>query len=247
MCDLKQLCSKQDIEGYCRAVRERRLSATWSLSIQPTEYNRTMQTSNPQHFSAAAERNSAPILAELQRLLPGQGLMLEIASGTGQHAAYFSAGLPGWSWQPTDFDPAALSSIRAWCSELSQVLSPQQLNVLLEPWGAELPPTVDAMYCANMIHIAPWACTTALMHGAARRLSKRGLLVTYGPYLEADVPTSPGNVAFDADLRSRDPSWGLRQLSAVEAEALDAGLQLQHRVAMPSNNLLLVWGRVQVE
>lgn len=203
-----------------------------------------MPTADPRRHSPAAERNGLPILAELQRLLPAQGLMVEIASGTGQHAAQFSAGLPGWQWQPTDFDAAALPSIRAWCADLPRVRPPLPLDVLSQPWPAELPQPVDAMFCANMIHIAPWTCTAALMQGAARHLSPQGLLITYGPYLEDGVPTSPGNTAFDADLRSRNAAWGLRQLAAVVAEALVAGLQLRQRLAMPANNLLLVWARV---
>lgn len=189
--------------------------------------------------SPAAERNAPPILAELQRLLPARGLMLEIASGTGQHAAHFAAGLPGWDWQPTDFDAEALPSIRAWCAGLVRVRAPLQLDVLSQPWPASLPRPVDAMFCANMIHIAPWACTAALMQGAARHLSPQGLLVTYGPYLEDEVPTAIGNVNFDADLRARNPAWGLRRLADVAAEARAAGLHLQRRVAMPANNLLL--------
>ena len=207
-------------------------------------YNCRMPTEDPRRHSPAAERNGPPILAALQRLLPAQGLMLEIASGTGQHAAHCSAGLPGWQWQPTDVDPAALPSIRAWCAGLPRVRPPQRLDVLLQPWPTELPRPVDAMVCANLIHIAPWACTAALMRGAAHHLSQQGLLITYGPYLEDGVATSLGNSAFDADLRSRDPAWGLREVSAVAAEALRAGLQLQQRLEMPANNLLLVWARV---
>ena len=202
-----------------------------------------MPTADPRRHSPAADRNGAPILAELQRLLPAQGLMLEIASGTGQHAAHFSAGLPGWQWQPTDFNAAALPSIRAWCAGLPRVRPPLPLDVLSQPWPAELPRPVDAMFCANMIHIAPWACTAALMQGAARHLSPHGLLITYGPYLEEGVMTASGNTAFDADLRSRDPAWGLRSLAAVATEAQGVGLQLRERVAMPANNLLLVWAR----
>lgn len=208
-------------------------------------YNCGMHAEDPlRRHSPAAERNGPPILAELQRLLPPQGLMLEIASGTGQHAARFSAGLPGWQWQPTDFDADALPSIRAWCAGLPRVRPPLRLDVLAQPWPPEVAPQpVDAMFCANMIHIAPWACTPALMQGAARHLAPHGLLVTYGPYLEDDVPTAPGNTAFDADLRARNPAWGVRRLAAVAAEAAAAGLHLRERVAMPANNLLLVWAR----
>ena len=205
-----------------------------------------MPDTDARRHSPAAERNAPPILAELRRLLPASGLMLEVASGTGQHAAHFAAGLPGWDWQPTDFDPASLPSIRAWCAGQARVRPPLRLDVLAHPWPATLPHPVDAVFCANMIHIAPWACTAALMQGAARRLSPQGLLITYGPYLEDDVPTSSGNVAFDADLRARDPAWGLRRLAAVAAEARAAGLQLHQRVAMPANNLLLAWHRQPV-
>ncbi|RZL37102.1 MAG: DUF938 domain-containing protein [Rubrivivax sp.] len=190
--------------------------------------------------SPASERNGPPILAELQRLLPAAGVMLEIASGTGQHAACFSAGLPGWQWQPSDFDAGALPSIAAWCTGLDRVRSPLALNVLDADWPG-VPPQVDAIFCANMIHIAPWACTAGLMQGAARHLAPQGLLLTYGPYLEDDVPTAPGNTAFDADLRTRNPAWGIRRLADVAAQAAAAGLHLRERIAMPANNLLLAW------
>jgi hypothetical protein len=193
--------------------------------------------------SPAAERNTAPILAQLQALLPARGLMLEIASGTGQHAAAFSTGLPGWEWQPTDFESTALDSISAWCQGLHRVRAPVPLDVLSETWPPQLPPVVDAMFCANMIHIAPWACTSALMLGAARHLSDKGVLITYGPYLEEATPTAPGNLAFDADLRQRNPAWGLRQLGDVAVAAGEAGLLLHRRISLPANNLLLVWAR----
>lgn len=203
-------------------------------------------TDDPRRHSPAAERNAAPILAELQRLLPPRGLLLELASGTGQHAAHCSAGLPGWQWQPSEADADALPSIRAWCRGLPRVLPPLPLDVLQPQWPG-VPAQVDALYCANLIHIAPWACCTALMQGAARHLAPQGLLLTYGPYLEDAVPTAPGNRAFDADLRARNPAWGLRRREDVQAEAARAGLVLRERVAMPANNLLLVWARAVPE
>lgn len=199
-------------------------------------------TEAPRRHSAAAERNRAPILAELQRLLPARGLLLEIASGTGQHAAWCSAGLPGWQWLPTDSDTHALASIRAWCDGLERVAAPLPLDVLQPHWPG-VPAQVDALFCANMIHIAPWACCAGLMQGAARHLSDQGLLITYGPYLEDGVPTSPGNLAFDAELRAAHPAWGLRRREDVAHQAAQAGLVLRERVAMPANNLLLAWGR----
>jgi Protein of unknown function (DUF938) len=199
-------------------------------------------TPDPRRHSPAAERNRGPVLAELQRLLPASGLLLEIASGTGQHAAFCSAGLPGWQWLPSDFEADALPSIRAWCAGLDRVREPMALDVLQTPWPG-VPAQVDAIYCANMIHIAPWPCCVALMAGAARHLSAQGLLLTYGPYLEHDVPTATSNLAFDTDLRARHPEWGLRHLDAVAQQAAQVGLQLRERVAMPSNNLLLAWAR----
>jgi hypothetical protein len=193
-------------------------------------------------YSAAAERNGPPILAQLQRALPAQGLLLEIASGTGQHAAFCSAGMPGWQWQATEFAAASLPSITAWCAGLPRVRPALTLDVLSPSWSG-VPPEVDAIFCANLLHIAPWACTAALMRGAARHLAPQGQLIIYGPYLEDGVPTAPGNSAFDADLRARDPAWGLRQLADVATQAQAAGLALRERVAMPANNLLLFWGR----
>ena len=202
-----------------------------------------MQAPDPRRYSPAAERNSASILAELQRLLPAHGLMLEIASGSGQHAACFSAGLPGWRWQPSELDTEALASISAWCQGLDRVLPPLSLDVQSPPWPAAESPRFDAVFCANMIHIAPWPCTGAIMQLAARNLSADGALITYGPYLEDGVVTAPGNLAFDADLRERNPAWGLRRLEAVDEQAQRVGLHLRERVAMPANNLLLVWTR----
>ena len=139
-------------------------------------------------------------------------------------------------------------SISGWCahSGAQQVLPPLRLDVTQAQWPSEGEPfstPFDLIYCANMIHIAPWPCCAALMQGAARHLSPQGLLVTYGPYLEDDVPTAPSNTAFDADLRRRNPAWGLRRLADVAHEAAQAGLVLHERVAMPANNLLLAWRR----
>ena len=197
---------------------------------------------DPRRHSPAAERNRAPILAELLRRLPPQGVMLEIASGTGQHAAHFAAALPGWRWQPSDGDARSLPSIAAWCDGVINVLPPLHLDVLATTWPG-VPATVDAIFCANLLHIAPWATCAALMQGAARRLSARGLLVLYGPYVVDGEPTVPSNLAFDADLRARDPAWGLRRLADVQREAQAAGLDLRERIAMPANNLLLVFAR----
>ncbi|CAN5507295.1 DUF938 domain-containing protein [soil metagenome] len=202
-------------------------------------------------FSPAADRNKQPILEALQKLLPPQGRALEIASGTGQHTAWFAAALPGWRWQPTDADPEALPAIAAWTggSGLANVDAPLGLDVMSANWpaeGAAFTAPFDAIYCANMLHISPWATCAALLRGSARYLAPGGLLVTYGPYLEDDVATSPGNLAFDESLRSRNPAWGIRRLQDVRAEAAAMGLRLQSRQPMPANNLLLAFGRASV-
>lgn len=195
-------------------------------------------------FSAPAERNKQPILEVLLTLLPAKGRALEIASGTGQHVAWFAAHLPQWTWQPTDAKADLFPSITARTvqGELANVQPPRPLDVLADAWLPEGEP-FDLIYCANMLHIAPWPCCAGLMRGAARYLAPGGRLVTYGPYLEDEVPTSEGNVKFDASLRAENPAWGIRRREDVEREARAAGLTLAARHAMPANNLLLVWQR----
>ncbi len=193
-------------------------------------------------FSPAADRNKAPILEVLTHVLTHNATVLEIASGTGQHAAHFAAARPHWHWQPTDSDPQALASIALRCAEWSNVRIPLALDVLEPPWPQALG-RFDAVYCANMLHIAPWATCTALMQGAARHLVPGGALVLYGPYLVDGEPTPPSNLAFDADLRARDPQWGLRRLTEVLREAQVAGMTFAQRFEMPANNLLLVFRR----
>lgn len=202
---------------------------------------------DPLPHSPAAERNRQPILEALRRVLPARGLALEIASGTGQHAVWFAAGLPRWTWQPSEADADMLPAIAARMAQAgaSNIRPPVLLDVLADTWPAAGPAFTgrfDAVFCANLLHIAPWPTCAALMRGCARHLAPGGMLVTYGPYLEADVPTAPGNLAFDQSLRARDPAWGIRWLQDVAQEAQRAGLSLQARHAMPANNLLLVFG-----
>lgn len=200
-------------------------------------------------YSPAAERNLQPILQTLQALLPATGRALEVASGTGQHVAGFAAALPGWTWQPSDHGVANLESIAAWTAQagLRNVLAPVPLDVRAARWPGEAsgrrPAPWDLVYCANLLHIAPWDCCAGLVQGAARTLAPHGLLVTYGPYLEDGVPTAPGNLAFDASLRERNPAWGLRRLEDVADQAAQAGLLLGARHRLPANNLLLVFTR----
>jgi SAM-dependent methyltransferase len=191
-------------------------------------------------FSPAADRNRGPILEVLDDWLPAQAAVLEIASGTGQHAAHCAAARPRWHWQPTEAEPAALPAIAARCAGLPNVAAPLPLDVLAGPWPAR-PGGWQAVYCANLIHIAPWPVTVALLQGAARVLAPDGQLVLYGPYRVDGEPLAPGNLAFDADLRRRNPAWGLRRLAEVQAVAAAAGLQLTTRADMPANNLMLGW------
>lgn len=192
--------------------------------------------------SPAAQRNRGPLLAQLQRLLPPTGTALEVASGTGQHAAWFAAGLPGWRWQPSDMSARQLASVSAWCQGLPNVAPPLLLDVLAQRWPG-VPAQVDGVFCANMLHIAPWATCAGLMQGAARHAHAGTLLLVYGPFIVEGQTTADSNLAFDADLRQRDPAWGLRRLGEVGAQAQAAGWWLAERVAMPANNLLLVFRR----
>ena len=192
--------------------------------------------------SPAAERNKAPILAVLERVLPARAAVLEIASGTGQHAAHFAAAQPGWDWQPSDVDARSLAAIAAHASGVANVRPALPLDVLAVPWPAAIG-RFDAVYCANLIHIAPWATCGALMQGAARHLVDGGVLLLYGPYLVDGEATAPSNLAFDLDLRRRDASWGLRRLAAVVDEAARAGLAFEDRIGMPANNFMLVFRR----
>lgn len=193
--------------------------------------------------SPAAARNSEPILAVLQAHLPARGRVLEVASGTGQHAVAFAAALPGLHWTPSDPSEEARSSIAAWSAEsaapnLGTALALDVLDPASWPDGP-----FQALVCINMVHISPWAATEGLMTLAGRTLALGGLLVLYGPFREADVPLAPSNAAFDDSLKSRDPEWGLRDRDAVVAAAKAQGLVLTRRVEMPANNIMLLFRR----
>jgi SAM-dependent methyltransferase len=191
--------------------------------------------------SPAAERNKAPILAVLEQLLPATATVIEIAAGTGQHAEHFAAAHPAWTWWPTDADAVSVPIIAARCAPLPNVQPTQRLDVL-QPWPA-LPAQADAVYCANMLHISAWPTCAALMQGAADHLKPGGWLVLYGPYLVDGKPTAPSNLAFDADLKARNPAWGLRRLSDVIATANAAGLDFERLFDMPANNFTLAFTR----
>jgi SAM-dependent methyltransferase len=192
--------------------------------------------------SPAVARNRDPILAVLRRVLPAQGTVLEIASGTGEHAVHFAAGLPHLVWQPTDQDAEALRSILAYqaAARLPNLLPALSLDAVAPLW-----PVVEAaaIVAINMIHIAPWTAAEGLMAGASRILAPGSVLYLYGPFKEEGVHTAPSNAAFDASLRSRNPTWGVRHLGEVTNLASKHGLDFVERVAMPANNLSLIFRR----
>ena len=194
-------------------------------------------------FAPAAERNRQPILEVLRRVLPMSGFVLEIASGTGQHAAFFSEHLPSLRWQPTDTGPDALRSIQSWVTEEDRdnFLSPVELDVSWPRWPIT---EADAMLCINMIHISPWETTEALFEGAQRLLAAGSLLITYGPYRLHGKHPAPSNAAFDQNLRSRNSCWGVRDVDELTVLAQRTGFELQERVDMPANNMTLVWTRL---
>jgi SAM-dependent methyltransferase len=190
----------------------------------------------------APERNKDPILEVLRRVLPARGTVLEVASGTGQHIVHFAGHLPALQWLPSDPEAVHLRSIaaRVAAAGLTNVTEPLALDVLDRPWPLE---RVDAILCINMIHIAPWPATMALLHESARLLPAQGVLCLYGPYRRGGHHTSASNEAFDADLRSRNPEWGVRDLEEVQLHAGEAGFALEEVVQMPANNLSVVLRR----
>jgi len=188
----------------------------------------------------AAERNKEPILKVLERVLPDTGLVLEVASGTGQHVVHFARALTRLTWQPSEVDATSRRSINAWLAgaDLANVRRPLDLDVRTLPWPV---PPLDAVVCINLIHIAPWSVAEALFAGAGLALGKGGLLYLYGPYFRRDRQTAPGNVAFDSTLRGQNPEWGVRNLEEVGALAKDRGFDPATIFEMPANNLSVLF------
>ena len=185
-------------------------------------------------------RNAEPIAAVLREILPERGLVLEIASGTGEHVLHFARSFPTLEWQPSDPDPVALRSIEAWRAgaALPNLRPPLQLDAAAAHWPVD---RADAVVCINMVHISPWAATVGLMRGAGRLLASGAPLVLYGAYRRAGVPTALSNEAFDRSLKARNPEWGLRDLETVVGEAEGEGLRLEAVHEMPANNLTVVF------
>lgn len=198
------------------------------------------QTQSARRHAPAAARNREPILAVLGEVLPARGLVLELASGTGEHALHFARAMPALDWQPSDPDEGARGSIAAWreAEGTANLRAPVALDAAAADWPVD---RADAIVCINMVHISPWAATEGLMRGAGRVLPAGGPLVLYGPYRRPGRELEESNAAFDADLRRRNPQWGLRELTAVEDCAREQGLALESVVEMPANNLTLVF------
>ncbi|MGH6658582.1 MAG: DUF938 domain-containing protein [Sphingomicrobium sp.] len=190
----------------------------------------------------AALRNREPIAEVLADWLPKAGLVLEIASGTGEHAVHFASAFPELDWQPSDVDPGALQSTNAWraAADLPNLRAPLVLDSSAPDWPVH---AADAVLSINMVHISPWAAALGLLDGAARILGQGGSLILYGPWLSDDIATAPSNLDFDADLRRRDPEWGLRRVQEFAAAAQERGFKLVETRAMPANNLMLLLRR----
>lgn len=191
----------------------------------------------------ATQRNREPIAAVLEEHLPASGLVLEVASGSGEHASYFAERFPQLDWQPSDPGADALSSIAAWRDEagMANLRAPVALDASQADWPVD---SANAIICCNMAHISPPEATEGLVAGAGRLLGAGEPLVIYGPWIEADVPTAPSNLAFDQSLKSRDPRWGLREVSWLDEIAREAGLARTARIAMPANNLTLIYRKL---
>ena len=190
----------------------------------------------------ATLRNRDAIAAVLADWLPAAGTVLEVASGSGEHVVHFAAAFPHLEWRPSDPDPAGLTSIATYRAEsgLTNVAAPIALDAAASVWPTD---QADALLCINMVHISPWAASLGLFAGAARLLARDAPLILYGPYIEPDVPTAESNIAFDANLRARDPAWGLRDTDRVKAAADAAGFAFAERRAMPANNIMLLFRR----
>lgn len=197
-------------------------------------------TEDHRRHAPATARNRDPIADVLAAVLPASGTVLEIASGTGEHALHFARRFPALTWQPSDPSPDALRSIAAWreAEPLANLAVPVELDAANPLWPVA---QADAIVCINMIHISPWEATTGLMRGAGAILGAGAPLVLYGPYRRGDLPLEPSNEAFDESLKSRDPRWGLREVDAVVAEADGQGIGFDRLIEMPVNNLMLLF------
>jgi SAM-dependent methyltransferase len=202
-------------------------------------------TDDPRIHAPAAQRNRDPILAVLRRVVPPSGLVLEVASGSGEHVVHFAHALPSLAFQPSDPDPTRRASIDAWAaaSGLANIRPALALDASAPEWPIS---HADVVLCFNMVHIAPWDAGIGLMRGAGRVLGQGGQLILYGPYRRGGAHTAPSNAAFDASLRERDPAWGVRDLEAVSELAAESGFGAPVIEQMPANNLCVIFTRGDV-
>lgn len=217
------------------------------MNASPSDTPDTPDTPDPlRRIAPAATRNRDVIRDVLVRVLPKSGIVLEIASGTGQHAVHFAAALPELTWQPSDPDEASRVSIDAWRvhAALGNLNAPVALDVCRAPWP--VPDSLAAIVCINMIHIAPWAAAEALFRGAGERLMNDGVLFLYGPYKRDGAHTAVSNEIFDTQLRATNPDWGVRNMEDVVELGRRAGLMMEEAVAMPANNFSLVFRRARI-
>ncbi len=221
------------------------------MSIKKTPHT-VLQQRDERRRSPSAERNRDFIYDVLKGILPNKGLLLEIASGTGDHAAWIGPQFSSLTWQTSEFNTELFSSI---CSHITHaktdnILNPIHIDVTQQGWALdaeksqELTKNIDVITCVNMVHITPWEATLGLLSGANNLLKENGALYLYGPFIQDHVDTAPSNIQFDASLRQRDDKWGIRRLEVVQQAAEENGFVLEKIIAMPANNLSLVFRKI---
>ena len=234
----------QFIKRYPRLlVMQRAERYLGAMKNSSTPWLASESGSAPKKHAPATARNREPIKEVLREVLPASGLVLELASGSGEHIVYFAGEFPALRFQPSDPDPEARLSIAAWTEseKRSNVLAPLMIDAASADWPIT---SADALLCINMVHISPWESTLGLLAGASRILPPSGLLYLYGPYRREGVPTAESNEAFDRSLRQRNPAWGLRSLEDLQAAAAEQQLQFERLIEMPANNLSLLFRRL---
>ena len=213
--------------------------------LSPVALEQRGLSADQRMFSPSAAQNSAPILEVMKRILPTTGVVLEIGCGTGEHAVCFAEAMPNVIWQPSDTDYDSRASTASWIKfiGLKNVLAPLDINVCSTLWGVEEKAPIDAIVSINMVHIAPWAASLGLFAGAGRLLSDGGILVLYGPFMRDGLHNAPSNADFDASLKARNPSWGVRDIADLERIGIASGLSRREVIEMPSNNAIVVFSK----
>ena len=213
--------------------------------LSPVALEQRDVSADQRMFSPSAARNSAPILDVIKRKLPATGVVLEIGCGTGEHVVCFAEAMPNLVWQPSDMDANARTSTASWIKfvGVNNVRAPLDIDVCLKLWGVEEMAPFDAIVSINMVHIAPWAASLGLFAGAGRLLCDNGLLILYGPFMHNGVHNAPSNADFDAALKARNLSWGVRDIADLERVGEASRLGLRELIEMPSNNAIIVFSK----